>query len=388
MSKKGNPCNEGIPVLAQNPNRDCFIKNDINSAISSYKSYSKNTAYSNVIMKYIFKTPQCVTDIINGTTTINGTAITFPNDFTIESCENYIINGNETNKYFNSSYCDILRNECGNDNNGIFDICLDYTQSICTCYCPRDKQGTYCEEYRDYDCKLNILNANMTECELMTQEELNAHGRSDYDVTIDGDKPCFYIDKDGEIGSIVQLHCYFTDKDSKSKVWEDLVDFKIFSDNITFDYCLGNETSTFALTKSPPTSTLRLKIFNFARIFNDDEAYIISLDINHWSGDKYIYHNRSLLTLSQDYKIGGRIYIEYQLWQMDKITGIKQNRINVERRFYDIDHWILPPSTESKYDSTQKWFLIIMSLSIIAMIVYCVWKCNKWCKKLEHEKTD
>ncbi len=41
----------------------------------------------------------------------------------------------------------------------------------------------------DYNCKLNILNANinMGECELMTQEELNSHDRTNYNVTIDGD---------------------------------------------------------------------------------------------------------------------------------------------------------------------------------------------------------
>ena len=200
------------------------------------------------------------------------------------------------------------------NNNGYFEICLDFTQSLCTCYCPRDKQGIYCETYRDYNCELNIVNANMTECQLMTQEELNFHGRDDYDVTIDGDKPCFFIDSKGEIQSIIQLHCYFKDSNSKSRIWENLIDYKIFYDNITFNYCLGNESSLFALSSKPPKSTLRLKIFNFARIFNNNEEYMIALDINHWSGDKYIYHNRSLLTLDDSYNIGGRIYIEYQLY--------------------------------------------------------------------------
>ena len=127
-----------------------------------------------------------------------------------------------------------------------------------------------------------------------------------------------------------------------------------FTVYITFNYCLGNESSLFALTTEPPKSTLRLKIFNFARIFNDDEAYIIPLDINHWSGEKYVYHNRSLTDLNEAYKIGGRIYIEYQLWQMNQYDADKrQDRINVERRFYDIDHWVMPPSNESKFDKAK-----------------------------------
>ena len=354
----------------------------MNDAISSYNSYINNNAYSNVNMKYIFKSPQCAKNIINSSN------MSFPDNFTIESCEYYMINNSIINTYFDSEYCNILRAQCVND--GYFDICLDYTESICTCYCPRDKQGQTCEEYRDYNCKLNILNANMTECELMTQEELNEHGRSDYDVTIDGDKPCFFIDENGEINSIIQLHCYFVDgENARSRVWDELVDYNIYYDNITFNYCLGNETSTFALTREPPKSTLRLKIFNFARIFNDNEQYIIPLNISHWSGDKYIYHNRSLSTLDNAYKVGGRIYIEYQLWQMkDDDPDKTQHRINVERRFYDIDHWVMPPSTDSKFDTSQKWFIVITTIVIIFMIVYCIWKCNKWCKKLEHEKND
>ena len=224
----------------------------------------------------------------------------------------------------------------------------------------------------------------------MTQEELNAHGRDDYDVTMDGDKPCFFINEHGEIKSIVQLHCYFKDGESaQSQVWEKLPDYKLFYDNITFDYCLGNESSLFALTKKPPKSTLRLKLFNFARIFSDNETYIIPLDIDHWSGDKYVYHNRSLIDLDGGYKTGGRIYIEYQLWQMYENNPDKmQNRINVERRFYDIDQWIMPPSDAPKYDNSQKWFIVIFTFSLLFMVIYCIWKCNKWCKKLEHEKND
>ena len=392
-SKKGNPCNEGIPVLAQNSNRECFIKYDIDDAILSYDQYSSNAAYSNVNMKYIFKSSTCVNEILSGNKTLNETV--FPDDLTIESCEDYnisIVENNITsyviNPYFNSSYCSILRQECGSKiNNGYFDICLDYTQSICTCYCPRDKKGTDCSEYRDYDCKLNILNANMTECELMTQEQLNEHGRSDYDVTLDGDKPCFFIDEQDDIQSVIQLHCYFTDSDSHSQVWEELVDYQIFDDNITFEYCLGNETSTFALTSEPPSSTLRVKIFNFARIFSDNETYVIPLNISHWSGDEYIYHDRNMGSLNKDYKIGGRVYIEYQLWQMDQ-DGNQQNRVHVERRFYDIDHWTMPLSNQNALDSSQKWFIAITSISLFMSIVYCVWQCNKWCKRLEHEKTD
>ena len=82
---------------------------------------------------------------------------------------------------------------------------------------------------------------------------------------IDGDKPCFFIDKNGEIQSLIQLHCYFVDgEDVPSRLWQELVDYDVNYNNITFDYCSGNETSTFALTTEPSKSTLRLKIFNFA----------------------------------------------------------------------------------------------------------------------------
>ncbi len=213
--KPWNPCNEGKPVLATNTNRECFIKYDLNNAMKQFNIYKSNKAYSNINMKYIFKSQQCVNNILNGTSNSINESIVFPKNFSMELCENYYIQINEfnktlnktinkqiINKYFNSSYCNILRNNC----TGYYSTCLDYTSSICTCYCPRDKKGINCEEFRDYDCKLNILNANMTECELMTQEELNSHGRDDYDVTIDGDKPCFFINENGNIESIIQLN--------------------------------------------------------------------------------------------------------------------------------------------------------------------------------------
>merc|ERR1712129_513264 len=99
---------------------------------------------------------------------------------------------------------------------------------------------------------------------------------------------------------------------------------------------------------------------NFARIFNDDETTIIALDEMHWSG--------------------GRVYIEYQLWQ-------NEQRIAVERRFYDIDHWKMPLS-EKEMNSSQTWRIVIATVSCIAAMVYCVFRCNKWCKTLEHEKMD
>ena len=81
---KGNPCNEGIPVLAQNPNRECLIQSNMNEAINSYNLYQGSDKYDNVNMKYIFKTPKCANDIINSSN------YSFPTDFTIELCENYM----------------------------------------------------------------------------------------------------------------------------------------------------------------------------------------------------------------------------------------------------------------------------------------------------------
>jgi len=390
-----NPCNEGKPVLAQKRDRECYVKSSEDDAIAAYHEFANNDAYSNVNMKYVFQSPQCVDQVLSGNRTLNDSSIVFPANFTNHSCESYIISvtaNNITttmiNPYFTSTFCSAIREECGSDNDGFYQICLDYVLSLCTCYCPRDKQGSKCQNFRDYSCKLNIVNANMTECELMTQEELNQHGRDDYDVTLDGDKPCFFIDEQGDIESVVQLHCYFDDGyQAHSQTWEELVDYDIFAENVSFTYCLGNDSSPFALTKQPPLSTLRLKIFNFARIFNDDEAYSIPLTLEHWSGHKYVYHTRSLPTLNDAYKVGGRIYIEYQLWQMDD-EGNQQNRINVERRFYDIDHWQLPPSDAAKLSSSQKWFIAISVVCLVVMVVYCIWQCNKWCQKLEHEKND
>ena len=42
--------------------------------------------------------------------------------------------------------CETLRAECG----GRFTVCLDMTQSLCTCFCPCDKKSALCKEYRDY----------------------------------------------------------------------------------------------------------------------------------------------------------------------------------------------------------------------------------------------
>eukprot|EP01083_Nonionella_stella_P094752 265944_1 len=382
-----NPCNDGVPVLAQKVNRECFITYDIPSAISEFDEYSSNPAYSNVNMKYVgllesTASAQCVKDILSGNQTHNITDI-FPRNFSSDLCTNYVENAT-LNAYFNSTYCDLLRTHCVDTDDGYYDICLDFTHKMCTCYCPRDKKGAHCDEYREYDCKLNILSANMTECEAMTQDELNAHGRSDYDVTLDGDKPCFFITD--RIESVIQLSCYFMDVDSPSQVWETLSDYVISYDNITFDYCLGNETSSFALTSAPPTSYLRIKLFNFARIFSDNETSHIPLDINHWSGDRYVVHNVSMSDLHSDYKIGGRVYIEYQLWH--KGNGDSVDRMNVERRFYDIDHWVMPMSDDAKFDSAQKWFIVISSITVLVLTVYCIAQCNKWCKKLEHEKND
>ena len=367
----GNPCNEGRPVLAQNANRECFVRYDLDSALSKYDSFSADPSYSNVNMQFVFPSMQCVND------TIANSSTSFPDNFTAASCQ-------QMGAYFESAECEQIRGRC----TGYFELCFDFTRSLCTCLCPRDKQGVFCEEYRDYECTLNILNANMTECELMTQEDLNKHGRSDYDVTIDGDKPCFFVPDDDKssIDSTVQLECSFTESDSGSKIWQNLVDYEIADEGVTFEYCLGNETSTFALTRSPPTSYLRLKMFNFARIFSDQETYIIPLDINHWSGDKYVDHSRSMKDLGAEYKTGGRVYIEYQLWQTDA-RGHEQ-RISVERRFYDIDHWKMPESMASKLNSSQKWFIALFVLAIVGILACITWKCNRWCKKLEHEKTD
>ncbi len=52
----------------------------------------------------------------------------------------------------------------------------------------------------------------------MTQE-LNSLGRDDYDAP---------IDENVNIESIIQLNCYFTDSISNSKVWEELIDYKIY----------------------------------------------------------------------------------------------------------------------------------------------------------------
>merc|ERR1712176_567974 len=111
------------------------------------------------------------------------------------------------NASFDSPTCTALRANCGQ--NAYFEICLDFEHQICVCDCPRDKRGMFCEEFKDFECKLNVLSANMTECEQMTQSELDAHGRDDYDVTMDGDKPCFFVqdDADGFIESVVALSC-------------------------------------------------------------------------------------------------------------------------------------------------------------------------------------
>jgi len=365
-----NPCNVGQPVLAQNANRDCFVQYDLDAALSKYASYSANAAYSKVAMQFVFDSMQCAKYFVGNAS----------GNLTTASCQ-------EMGSDFASAQCEAARAECG----GYFELCLDFTRSLCTCLCPRDKAGVHCEEFRDYQCSLNILTANMTECEWMTQEDLNRHGRSDYDVTIDGDKPCFFIADDAEssIDSVIQLECAFVDSDSRSRVWEDLVDYNILDENVSFSYCLGNETSTFALTRSPPQSFLRLKIFNFARIFSDGETTIIPLDINHWSGDKYIEHSRSMADLADDYKTGGRVYIEYQLWQQEgSDSKDDQTRISVERRFYDIDHWKMPQSEGSVLSAAQKGFIAFMVLLVVAMVGCITWKCSRWCKKLEHEKTD
>ncbi len=128
-----NPCNEGNPVLTQNTNRQCFIKYNLNDAMEQFSIYKSKEAYSNINMKYIFKSEQCVNNILNGNVSINK-SIMFPKNCSMELCENYCtkkefnetlnktINKEIINKYFNSNYCNILRKEC----NGPFSICLDY----------------------------------------------------------------------------------------------------------------------------------------------------------------------------------------------------------------------------------------------------------------------
>ena len=52
-------------------------------------------------------------------------------------------------------------------------------------------------------------------CNAMTQSELDSHGRSDYDVTLDGDKPCFFIGEHDNITSEIRMDCTFDDPGAK-----------------------------------------------------------------------------------------------------------------------------------------------------------------------------
>lgn len=220
----------------------------------------------------------------------------------------------------------------------------------------------------------------MDVCNAMTQEELNSHGRSDYDVNLDGDKPCFFVKEHESIDSKMKMSCKFDDESSAhSGVWEDLSGYTLYYDNITFDYCVGSENSSFALSSEPPFSYIRIKIFNFARVFNNSFEYFVYLGLDDWSGNGNLSHTIDLDDLPKDYKVGGRIYYEYQMY-------VNGQRMTVERRFYDIDNWKMPKATTGLTD-TQITILVCCLIAFVGLI-YMIYKCNKWCQKLEHEKND
>ena len=150
------------------------------------------------------------------------------------------------------------------------------------------------------------------------------------------------------------------------------------TNNISFDYCIGDENSIFALSELLQGSYIRIKIFNFGRLYDSTYEYFIGLEPIDFAGIGNITHTISLDELPSDYKLGGRIYFEYHLY-------VSYTRIAVARRFYDIEGWKMPPANDGT--SSIVWAAILTVIMLI-FVVYFVYHCNKRCQKLEHEKSE
>ena len=102
--------------------------------------------------------------------------------------------------------------------------------------------------------------------------------------------------------------------------------------SLEFAYCLGNASTPFALTRAPPQRSLRIKAFDFARVFSDAAASSAPLELAHWSGERRVRHNFLMAALPASFKLGGRVYVEYQLWQMPVVAAGHQLRAHGLRR--------------------------------------------------------
>ena len=261
--------------------------------------------------------------------------------------------------------------------------------NISSCICPIDRSGPSCATDRLINCSVNLISPP-PDCGWPAYQDL----QDPKDYLLDGDRACYVY---GSIDSLVELdyalNCNFITSSSNS------------NSSYSFSYWL-DASPQFALSR-PQDWSLRLKLFNFNKLSDNNATFWVNLTKDQMMGSELFRISFALNEINERYWHGNRIYGELA-WQninhslANGVTKTNQTTLpnqirqnpagaqNVMHRiFIDSPAHVTIGNYVAPIDNTWLIVGLICGAIVLLILVYVVYKCRKnRQKKREREEQD